>query len=136
MAQTTFLKLLRGRHAYRNGEPIKPWLFAIAARLRIDELRRRRTREHNMATIAQWSETASPPSFERQHDLTLGVTRALSKLPDGQQRVVVLHRFTGLTFKEIGARLGLSEAAVKLRASRAYTTLRRDLAPLKEQICG
>jgi RNA polymerase sigma factor (sigma-70 family) len=40
LTQVTFLKLHRARQQYRPGEPLRPWLFAIAARVRVDEYRR------------------------------------------------------------------------------------------------
>src|SRR5437763_11111786 len=40
LLQTTFLKLHQFRAQYRQGEPLRPWLFAIAARVRSDEFRR------------------------------------------------------------------------------------------------
>src|SRR4051812_42247866 len=41
LMQTTFLKLHRARESYRPEQPLKPWLFTIAAGVRRDELRRR-----------------------------------------------------------------------------------------------
>src|SRR5262249_8354649 len=41
LMQLPFLKLHRARAQYRRGAPVRPWLFAIAARVRLDELRKR-----------------------------------------------------------------------------------------------
>jgi RNA polymerase sigma-70 factor (ECF subfamily) len=41
LLQATFLKLHRARTAYRRGDPLRPWVFTIAANVRLDELRRR-----------------------------------------------------------------------------------------------
>jgi len=40
LVQTTWLKLHRVRHDYRIGTALRPWLFSIAHRVRLDELRR------------------------------------------------------------------------------------------------
>lgn len=40
LLQTTFMKLHRAREAYRRDQPLRPWLFTIAARVRLDEYRR------------------------------------------------------------------------------------------------
>src|SRR5262249_31030543 len=42
LLQVTFMKLHRARADYRSGSPLRSWLFSIAARVRLDELRRRR----------------------------------------------------------------------------------------------
>jgi len=41
LLQVTFMKVHRGRSQYRKELKLAPWLFAIAARVRLDELRRR-----------------------------------------------------------------------------------------------
>src|SRR5262249_49791629 len=41
LTQTTFMKLHRARKGYRDASPVRPWVFSIAARVRIDELRHR-----------------------------------------------------------------------------------------------
>src|SRR5207248_1662344 len=41
LLQVTFMKIHRARQQYRPGHRLAPWLFAVAARVRLDELRRR-----------------------------------------------------------------------------------------------
>src|SRR5439155_19951011 len=41
LLQVTFMKVHRAREQYRADLKIAPWLFAVAARVRLDELRRR-----------------------------------------------------------------------------------------------
>src|SRR2546429_9061314 len=41
LLQVTFMKIHRARRQYRPGLRLAPWLFAVAARVRLDELRRR-----------------------------------------------------------------------------------------------
>jgi DNA-directed RNA polymerase specialized sigma24 family protein len=52
---------------------------------------------------------------------------ALGELPGGQSRVVVLKLLHGMTFAEIGADVGLTEAAAKLRFKRALEAVRAEL---------
>ena len=61
------------------------------------------------------------------------VRRALDALPPNQRAVLQLHRFEQLSFTEIGAALGISAGAAKLRAFRAYQTLRLTLSALREE---
>jgi DNA-directed RNA polymerase specialized sigma24 family protein len=53
---------------------------------------------------------------------------ALAALPGGQLQVVLLKLVRGLTFAEIGAEVGLTEAAAKMRFVRALEQLRADLS--------
>src|ERR1700759_2253501 len=41
LLQVTFMKVHRARKQYRSDLKVAPWLFAVAARVRLDELRKR-----------------------------------------------------------------------------------------------
>src|SRR5436853_5263446 len=41
LLQVTFMKLHRARETYRGELKVAPWVFTVAARVRVDELRRR-----------------------------------------------------------------------------------------------
>src|SRR5436853_571647 len=63
-------------------------------------------------------------------DLQESVRQAIARLPESQRMVVHLHRYEGMTFPEIAQVLSTTEGAVKLRAFRAYETLRESLKDL------
>ena len=51
LLQETWLRIHRVRHTYRPGQPVLPWVYAIARRVRVDGYRRtRRIRSHEIAT--------------------------------------------------------------------------------------
>jgi len=135
LLQTTFLKVHRARSQWKRDRKLRPWLFSIAARVRLDELRRRYGLREDSGTeaVEKAADAAVPTEVAdpaEQADVKDRVQAALARLPESQRVVVQLHRFEGLTFAEIGEILGTSEGAVKLRAFRAYGELRQMLEDL------
>jgi len=131
LLQQTFMKLHRARARYRPELKLAPWLFAVASRVRLDELRRRLRLPEDAGedAVARADEQAprDPPSA---NDLRDAVRAALDGLPESQRTVIHLHRYEGMTFAEIAKVLGTTEGAVKLRAFRGYETLREQLKEL------
>lgn len=143
MLQTTFMKLHRARGDYKIGSAVRPWVFTIAARVRLDEVRRRRrqpeTGDPDHIERASDLQALDRPGAEDQlerADVAAKVRDALEELPETQRLVVLLHRYEGLTFEEIGKALGTTEGAVKLRAFRAYERLRKLLGDIVANQAG
>jgi len=135
LLQVTFLKLHRARETYKPEMRVAPWAFAIAARVRLDEFRRRKRLAEDgdeealaRADEARAAEAASEVPLDG--DTADAVRRAVDALPESQRVVIHLNRFEGMTFGEIARVLGTTEGAVKLRAFRAYGALKKTLAPL------
>jgi RNA polymerase sigma factor (sigma-70 family) len=136
LLQQTFLKLHRARATYRADLKVAPWAFAIAARVRLDEFRRRKrlAEDGDEETLARAEEAQAVTAAEAGRGAIDGdtaelVRRAVEELPESQRVIIHLNRFEGMTFAEIAGVLGSTEGAVKLRAFRAYGTLRSKLAP-------
>lgn len=135
LLQTTFLKVHKARFSYDSSYRVMAWIFGIAARVRLDELRRRyrlpaRATEEDVAELV----SSDDVQHEMENDnLAQQVRDAVQSLPEGQRVIVHLHRFEGLTFREIAQALDLEEGAVRVRAFRAYDTLRKRLANLREE---
>lgn len=130
LLQTTFLHVHASRASFRDGAAVRPWLFAIATHARADALRskyRRATREDALDEGLVGED--GHQSLETTHEARR-VRRALDALPEAQRLVVLLHRYEGLTFREIAEVLSsvegasVKEVAVRVRASRAYDALR------------
>lgn len=135
LLQLTFERVHAARERYHLGSPVRPWLFTIAARVRIDELRRRYRLPStgDDSELDRVADTGAATDAEQQldqHARDLRVREAIDALPASQRVVVHLHRFEGMTFGEIGRVLGVQEGAVRLRAFRAYERLRTLLLPL------
>jgi len=140
LMQLTFLKFHRSRADYNPELPVKPWLFAIASRVRLDELRRRyrvadTASEEELVRLADEREsTASNAETDlARSDVQKAVLSALERLPESQRVVIQLHRFEGMKFAEIAEVLGTTPTAVKLRAFRGYEQLRQELRPLIDE---
>ena len=136
LLQTTFLNLHRARQSYRPSERVRPWVFAIAANVRLDELRRR-YRLPAAASSEEVDRAIERESFNHQSPDPLEaaeraqqVRAALARLPESQRVVIELNRFEGLSFAEVARALGITEGAAKLRAFRGYELLRVSLVEL------
>ncbi len=137
LVQTTFVRVHAARHTYQRGAKVRPWLFTIAARIRIDELRRRyrkpgNTSETELSELEDTREPSAASSID-QDARDRAVRHAVDSLPPSQRVVVHLHRFESMTFAEIGKALDVQEGTVRVRAFRAYKTLRELLLPLVEE---
>jgi RNA polymerase sigma-70 factor (ECF subfamily) len=137
--QETFMKLHGARSLYVRGMDPVPWLYAIAHRTCIDEMRRRRRSrvrllrgpEESLPEVeaasrgtATFAGTGEPYSQAER----CAVLDALDKLPPAQRAPLALTKIQGLTMRDAARTLGTTEGSVKLRAHRAYARLRELLA--------
>jgi RNA polymerase sigma-70 factor (ECF subfamily) len=130
LLQTTLLKMHRSRGEFRPEASVRPWVFAIAARVRVDEHRRRRhiTEPLDEDALARFDggDKEGEDALDAGNGLR-ALREALAALPESQRVVIHLHRLEGMTFPQIARVLGSTEGAVKLRAFRGYARLRRAL---------
>lgn len=130
LVQATFVRLHQARDRYRSGAPLRPWLFTIAARVRLDHLRKQRRSPAASDTDVDLLQDPSEPEAPELSARAVSVRDALDSLPPGLRVVVHLHRFEELSFPEIGEVLGINAGAARVRAFRAYKLLKQRLSPL------
>jgi len=122
LLQETWWRIHRVRHTYRRGEPVLPWIYAIARRVRVDGYRRtRRITLHETSMEVLPERPAQPearnpgPTFE-----TL-----VAALPEAQREVVTMLKVGGLSLEEVARATSSTVGAVKQKAHRAYERLRK-----------
>src|SRR4029079_14421940 len=72
------------------------------------------------------------PSPQREADELIRLNDALHDMPEQQRRAILLREWQGLSYREIGQELGLSQAACETLISRARRSLAEVLeAPVK-----
>ena len=124
LLQETFLQVHRVRHTFDRGRPVKPWLYAIARNVFLMYRRAAgRLGRHEGLADDELPDVPVPPEVESLADRD-HVQKALAQLPADRREALVLHHVMGLSFQEVGAVLGLTAGAAKLRAHRGVVELR------------
>jgi RNA polymerase sigma-70 factor (ECF subfamily) len=137
--QQTFLKLHVARARYARGSDPVPWLFSIAHRSFIDEMRRLRRSPIRLLGAADDGLPEGEASFsgtaagadegERYSDAEReAVLRALDELPEAHRAALWLTKLRGFTMGDAARTAGTTAGAMKLRAHRGYLRLRAVLA--------
>jgi RNA polymerase sigma factor (sigma-70 family) len=118
--QETFLRALRAYERLEHGRHLRAWVFTIATRVAMDELRRKGRLTELVAEVPDVVDGAEParPAFEELEHLT-------GELPPTERAAVVLRYGYDLPYAEIGAALGSSEEAARAAASSGVRRLRR-----------
>jgi RNA polymerase sigma-70 factor, ECF subfamily len=122
LLQETWLRIHRVRHTYRPGEPVLPWFYAIARRVRIDHYRRtsRTTaRERPLDEVPEV--TATLPGEEAHTD---DLETLLASLSESQREVIWMMKVAGMSLEEVARATSCSVGSVKQKVHRAYRKLR------------
>jgi RNA polymerase sigma-70 factor, ECF subfamily len=139
LAQEVFLRVYRSRETYRAEARFSTWLYRIATNLGVNHARD--TRHERSASTVYLDETDSEtgttpdvadstPGAEarllRQERLN-AIREHVMALPKRQRMAVLMHKYEGMDYRQIGEVLKLSESATKSLLFRAYQTLREKL---------
>jgi RNA polymerase sigma-70 factor (ECF subfamily) len=124
LTQDTFVKAYRAYETLEDPERARAWLYSIANRAALDELRHRR-----VLRFVPWAgeSRGSSPSAESTvlHDQVSGeMERALARLPERQRSALILAELHDLTGLELAAVMGSSHIAVRALLTRARDNLR------------
>lgn len=101
--------------------PSLAWLYTVAQRRLIDHARRRRSQGIALP-LEEDTSGASEPVYGSE--VATALRKALAELPSTQREVVVLRLVEGRHFGEIAERLGVTEAACKMRFVRGLASVR------------
>jgi RNA polymerase sigma-70 factor, ECF subfamily len=106
-----------------------PWLYAIARSKLLVSVRRAGIETRARARLG----LESPPAEVRPSDPTEawldGLDEALSALPATQREALRLRVEEDLAYEQVGAALGTTPQAARVRVHRALSTLRQRLTP-------
>jgi RNA polymerase sigma-70 factor, ECF subfamily len=139
LAQEVFLRVYRSRETYRAEARFSTWLYRIATNLGVNHARD--TKYERTASTVYLDETDAEtgttpdvadatPSAEAEllrRERMKAIRQHVTALPERQRTAVLMHKYEGMDYKQIGEVLKLSESATKSLLFRAYQTLREKL---------
>lgn len=130
LSQDTFLVLSDTAARFPRNVKVKTWLYGIAVKTAKNARRTwylHRKLLHKNKQLAPGMAAKSNTSPAHRTEIKQAVVQALSKLPDGQREVLVLHAVEGFSGEEISAILGIKPKTVWTRLHRARRTVQKQL---------
>jgi RNA polymerase sigma-70 factor (ECF subfamily) len=139
LAQEVFLRVYRSRESYRAEAKFTTWLYRIATNLAVNNARdtRHERAAQTLYLDAPDEETGTTPDVAddepsvEQHlmrdERMAAIRKHVMALPERQRMAVLMHKYQGMDYRQIGDVLKLSESATKSLLFRAYQTLRDKL---------
>ncbi len=136
LVQETFVRVVRTIGSYQDDGRFEAWLFRIAANLARDRGRQRKRRGPTLSLddVGRDGQSAreapaaighaAPDAALEQREAEARLTECLAELSDGEREVILLRHFSGLSFNEIAAILGVPLGTALARSHRALTRLR------------
>jgi RNA polymerase sigma factor (sigma-70 family) len=134
--QSTFLNAFRGLGRGVRPQAEAAWLFKIAENVCLTRRRSfsRRRRVELTSDLEAVQDRAAAPARAGEDEL-IPLPEALAGLPETQRRAILLREWKGLSYREIGVELGLSQPAVETLLFRARRSLAKGLeAPGKLRV--
>src|ERR1035441_4415496 len=135
LLQELFVKLANTPELLDDVRDQRAFLLRLAHNLAIDLIRRRGTREKNYEQLAGAPAPIFAPASEPdERAFREALADALGEIPPDQRAVVHLKLWTGLTFEQIAALLGIPPHTTPLRRDYGLDKLRERLRPLYDEI--
>jgi RNA polymerase sigma factor (sigma-70 family) len=126
IAQTVFILLARKASSFKETTILSGWLFQTTRFVTSRATRGEQRRQRREQEAVQMHDVTEENSAWRQMEPL--VDDLLHELGGSDRDAVLIRYVEGLSLREVGARLGVSEEAAKKRVSRAVEKLRLLLA--------
>ena len=132
-AQDTFIKAYKAQNSLEDRTKARAWLYQIAHRVVLDEMRRRRIVRFMPWTGENYGAAPSAEHLAMEMRFSGPLARALARIPERQRAALLLAEVNDLTGLELADALGISHVAARALLTRARESLRLALADEKRQ---
>lgn len=122
LVQESLLAVHNQRHTYDAGQPVTPWVHAIAMYKLVDLLRRRAKSDLLTDPLDDEIDFLASPDNEAG-ETRRDLAKLLAQLPDRQRLPIVHMKLEGLSAAEAARITGMSESAVKVGVHRGLKAL-------------
>jgi len=147
LAQEVFLRVYKSRKNYMPTAKFSTWLYRIAHNVASNHVRDSALRREYQLSKAENSSTAglvleniaiAPSGFQPirrldNEERSQIIVHALEALGERQRTAILLSKFEGMSYQEIGDTMGLTIQAVKSLLMRARVNLKNLLEPYLEE---
>ncbi len=125
LVQNVFYRIIKYRKSYNEAYKFKSWIYQLARNSFNDHVRKNKVMFSDFDDIG----TVRVEALDALESLDLkekkqALYEAMAMLPEDKRELLVLSRFQGLKYEEIGNILNCSVGAVKVKVHRAMNQLK------------
>jgi RNA polymerase sigma-70 factor (ECF subfamily) len=135
LTHEVFLRMIRYRETYRSEDKFEAWMYRIARNAFMDHTRKHRLEspaEEGQLELAVSNRSSAFEDMSKRQDLAT-LHKALGALPAEKRELIVMSRFQGLSYEQIGQILGVESGTVKGRMFRAMKEIGKIFGELREE---
>jgi RNA polymerase sigma-70 factor, ECF subfamily len=130
--QEIYLKLWSNRKTIEADKSFETFLFTVARNMVIDVMRKRLSKQKYLENLYSQLKEGQKNSMDtlaavEYSELEQKIFELINKLPEKRQEIFRLNRIEGFTYKEIAAKLDISENTVDTQIRKALTFLRNEM---------
>lgn len=128
IAQETFVRLWESRESWRSTGSVRSFLYRVARNLALNEERSRRIRSRRSDEVAEAQGSRvlvrTPAERFEEGERRRMLDEAIAALPRRRAEILRLAKLRGLSYREVGQVLDISQQTVANQLSAALSSLR------------
>jgi RNA polymerase sigma-70 factor (ECF subfamily) len=132
LMQEIYLKLWATRKSVQPGKNFEAYLFTIARNMVIDVMRKRLHRQKYLEGLFSqlqegFGNNLDTMTMVNYSELEKKLFELIERLPEKQKEIFKLNRLEGLTYKEVAAKLNLSENTIDSQMRKTMAFFREEM---------
>lgn len=126
LTQNVFLRIIKYRSSYREGNRFQSWIYQVARNVFSDQYQSGKNKWGQQVDVYHVSDHVPDIDEGMQKDeQEQQLHRSLNRLPDEQRELLILTRFQQMKYEDVALIMDTSVANIKVRVHRAIQKLRQ-----------
>jgi RNA polymerase sigma factor (sigma-70 family) len=132
LTQNVFLRMIKYRSSYREGNKFMPWIYQLARNIFSDHYQANKNKYAGFLDVEKMKDVADSEESKMQDDREELLQRSMARLDEEQRELLVLTRFQHLKYEEVAVMLDTTVANIKVKVHRAIGKLREHYFELEK----
>jgi RNA polymerase sigma factor (sigma-70 family) len=133
LTQNVFLRMIKYRNSYREGNKFHSWIYQIARNVFSDHYQMHKNKFTGFVDVEKLSEVIADKEESLEQDEREKILhRSLAMLNEEQRELLVLTRFQHLKYEEVAVIMDTTVANIKVKVHRAIQKLREHYFQLEQ----
>jgi RNA polymerase sigma factor (sigma-70 family) len=133
LTQNVFLRMIKYRTSYREGNKFHSWIYQVARNVFSDHYQSTKNKKADFVDVEKMSDyMADSEESARMDEQEKLLERSLSMLNEEQRELLVLTRFQQMKYEDVAVIMNTTVANIKVKVHRAIGKLREHYFELEK----